>query len=89
VPLLFISAYTPPGTVSNVRSDFGSILRFVEGNFGIGQGALGFADARATSNLSEFYNLPQRPRVFDRIRAPLDGSYFILKTEPATDPDDE
>jgi phospholipase C len=89
VPLLFISAYTPPGTVSNVRSDFGSILRFVEGNFGIGQGALGFADARATSNLSEFYNLPQRPRVFDRIRAPLDGSYFILNTEPATDPDDD
>jgi phospholipase C len=89
VPLLFISAYTHPGTVSNVRSDFGSILRFVEGNFGIGQGALGFADARATSNLNEFYNLPQRPRVFDRIRAPLDGSYFILNTEPATDPDDD
>ena len=89
VPLLFISAYTPPGTVSNVRSDFGSILRFVEGNFGVGQGALGFADARATSNLSEFYDLLQPSRVFDRIRAPLDGSYFILNTEPATDPDDD
>jgi phospholipase C len=89
VPLLFISAYTPPGTVSNVRSDFGSILRFVERNFGIGQGALGFADARATSNLSEFYNLPQPPRVFDRIRAPFDASYFILDTTPATDPDDD
>ncbi|MGB6383647.1 MAG: alkaline phosphatase family protein [Terriglobales bacterium] len=89
VPMLFISAYTPAGTVSNVRSDFGSILRFVEGNFGIDQGALGFADARATSNLSEFYNLSQSPRVFGQIRAPLAASHFLLDTTPATDPDDD
>ena len=89
VPLLFISAYTPAGTVSNVRSDFGSILRFVEGNFGVGQGALGFADARAASNLSEFYNLGQHPRTFNQIRAPLAASHFLLDTTPATDPDDD
>jgi phospholipase C len=89
VPFLFISAYTPPGTVSNVRSDFGSLLRFVEGNFGLGEGALGFADARATSNLSEFYDLRQQPRGFSRIRAPLPASHFLLNTTPATDPDDD
>ncbi len=89
VPFLFISAYTPPGTVSNVRSDFGSILRFVEGNFGLGEGTLGFADARAASNLSEFYDLRQQPRGFSRIRAPLAASHFLLDTTPATDPDDD
>ena len=35
VPLLVVSAYTPRGYVNNGRHDFGSILRFVEHNFGI------------------------------------------------------
>ena len=30
VPFLFVSAYTPKGTVNNFRHDFGSILRFIE-----------------------------------------------------------
>jgi phospholipase C len=33
VPLLFVSAHTVKATVSNVGYDFGSILRFIEGNF--------------------------------------------------------
>jgi hypothetical protein len=45
VPLLVVSAYTPAGYINNVRHDFGSILRFIEFNFGITQGALNFADA--------------------------------------------
>src|SRR5579862_326662 len=89
VPLLFISAYTPVGTVSNVRSDFGSILRFVEGNFGIGQGALGFADSRATSDLSEFYDFSRRQRPFSQIPAKFGADHFLLDTTPATDPDDD
>ncbi len=88
VPLLFISAYTPAGTVSNVRSDFGSILRFVEGNFGLGQGALGFADSRASSDLSEFYNFDRHPRGFNQIQSKYDANHFLLDTTPATDPDD-
>jgi hypothetical protein len=35
VPLVVISARTPAGYVSNNHHDFGSILRFIEGNFGI------------------------------------------------------
>jgi phospholipase C len=89
VPMLFISAYTPTGTVSNVRSDFGSILRFVEGNFGVAEGALGFADARATSDLSEFYDFNLKPRAFESIPARFGASYFIQDTTPATDPDDD
>ena len=35
VPLIVVSAYTPAGYISNFRYDFGSILRFIEHNFGI------------------------------------------------------
>ena len=55
VPLVVISAYTPAGYVNNDRHDFGSILRFVEHNFGIREGALQVADERATNNLIGFF----------------------------------
>jgi phospholipase C len=51
VPMIFVSAYTPAGTINNARHDFGAILRFVEHNFGIREGALNFADSRADDNL--------------------------------------
>ena len=35
VPLIVVSAYTPEGYINNNRHDFGSILRFIEHNFGI------------------------------------------------------
>jgi phospholipase C len=88
VPLMTVSAYTPAGYISNVRQDFGSILRFIEKNFKITEGSLAFADARATSDLSEFFNLSQVPRVFTTIAAPLDATYFMTDTTPSSDPDD-
>ena len=48
VPLIVVSAYTPPGFISNSREDFGSVIRFIERNFNIPEGALTFADARGT-----------------------------------------
>jgi phospholipase C len=57
VPLIVVSAYTPAGYISNHQYDFGSILRFVEVNFGILEGALGVADARAVNDLTDFFNL--------------------------------
>jgi phospholipase C len=88
VPFVVVSAYTPAAYVDNNRMDFGTILRFLENNFGIAEGALDFADARATGNLSEFFNLQQVPRVFQTIPAPLDANYFINDKTPPTDPDD-
>jgi phospholipase C len=88
VPFLAVSAYTPAAYVDNNRMDFGTVLRFIEQNFGIAEGALDFADERATGNLSEFFNLKQVPRVFTTIPAPLDANYFINDTSPLTDPDD-
>lgn len=88
VPLIVVSAYTSTHFVSNNRLDFGSIIRFVEQNYGIEQGALNFADARTTTNLTEFFNLTQAPRAFKTIKTALDANYFIHQTIPVDDPDD-
>jgi phospholipase C len=88
VPFLVVSAYTNAGYVDNIRMDFGTILRFVEQNWGITMGSLGFADARATTDMTEFFNLKQVPRVFVTVPSPRDASYFINDTSPMTEPDD-
>jgi phospholipase C len=89
VPLLVVSAYTPAGFVSNRRNDFGSILRFAEQNFGIPEGALNFADARAANDLTEFFQLDQSPRTFQVIPAPLDAQFFLHDKRPLEAPDTE
>jgi phospholipase C len=89
VPLLFISAHTPAGTVSNVRNDFGSILRFVEKNFNLREGGLGFADARSTTNLQEFYDFLLGPFPFKEVNAPLKAADFINDNSAPTPPDED
>jgi len=87
VPLLVISAYTPPAYVDNGRYDFGSILRFVQQNFGIPEGALGFADQRATTDLTSFFNLKLGPRRFNPTKAPLGEEFFLHDKRPMEPPD--
>jgi phospholipase C len=89
VPLLFVSAYTPKGYINNARHDFGSILRFVENNFGVREGALYFADARADNDLRGFFDLAAPPRAFHTIAAPLDASFFLADKRPGVGPDDD
>jgi phospholipase C len=89
VPLLVVSAYTRKGYINNARQDFGSILRFIEHNFGIQEPSLNFADARATNNLTGFFNLHSPPRVFHSILAPKSAAFFLNDTRPVTDPDDQ
>jgi phospholipase C len=89
VPLVVVSAYTPPSYVNNNRLDFGSILRFIEHNFGIREGALNFADARATKDLTEFFNLQQAPRTFKTISAPKDAKFFLNDNSPMEAPDND
>ena len=89
VPLVVVSAYTPAGFVSNNRSDFGSLLRFTEQNFGIPEGALNFADARATTDLTEFFNLNSAPRTFTPIQAPLKKEFFLHDKRPLEAPDND
>ena len=89
VPLVVVSAYTPAGYINNVRHDFGSILRFIEQNFGIREGALNFADARATNDLTAFFNLNRTPRTFQKIASPKGANFFLHDKRPMTDPDDQ
>jgi phospholipase C len=89
VPLIFVSAYTRAGLIENSRHDFGSILRFVEHNFGVPEGTLNFADARAKDSLSTFFNLKTIPRPFVPIPASKPAAFFINDKTPATDPDDD
>ena len=89
VPLIVVSAYTPAGYISNNQYDFGSILRFVEMNFGIPEGALGFADARAANDLTDFFNLHLAPRPVVPIPSSKAVQDFLNDNSPATDPDDD
>ena len=89
VPLIVVSAYTPARYIDNGRYDFGSMLRYLEHNFGVQEGALNFADARAANSLNSFFNLTQAPRPFVSIGAPMDASYFLNDRAAPIDPDDE
>ncbi|HXR16584.1 MAG TPA: alkaline phosphatase family protein [Terriglobales bacterium] len=87
VPLVVVSAYTALGYVNNDRQDFGSILRFIENNFGMAEGALNFADQRAATDLTGFFNFSQSPRTFTPIRAPLGEEFFLNDKRPMEPPD--
>jgi phospholipase C len=78
VPLVVVSAYsTKTGYISNLQYDFGSILKGIEGIFGLGN--LGFADKRATNDLHDFFNFKNPPTAYKTIPAPL-GAEFFIKT---------
>ncbi|HET6178838.1 MAG TPA: alkaline phosphatase family protein [Candidatus Sulfotelmatobacter sp.] len=89
VPLLVVSAYTPRAFVSNKTLDFGSALRFIEGVFNIPEGALGFADARASNDLGNFFDFRHRPRAFATVPAALDANFFINDTTASEPPDND
>jgi phospholipase C len=89
VPLIVVSPYTPQAYINNERHDFGSILRFIESNFGVSEGALNFADARAKSDLTGFFNLTSAPREFKTIRTRKTTEFFLRDVRKATDPDDD
>ncbi len=87
VPLLVISGYTPKAFVYNATLDYGSMLRFMEGVFNIPEGSIGFADARATDDLSAFFNFTGGLRPFKAVPAPLNADFFINDKTPPGPPD--
>jgi phospholipase C len=89
VPLIVASAYTPAGFISNSPEDFGSVIRFIERNVGILEGALTFADWRSTSDLMEFFSLGEPPRRFHAIKAPLSARHFLSAKPSGLPPDDD
>jgi phospholipase C len=77
VPFIVISAYTPKAVVSNLRHEFGSIIRFMEGVFNFPEGALGFSDSRVDNDLGNFFNFKMSPRPFQTIPAKYDAKHFL------------
>ena len=88
VPLIVVSAYTPAGHVSNNPHDFGSILRFIEDNFGLPKIGPGYyADAFA-AKLDGFFTL-SIPRTFQTIPASRNAAYFLSEPVSTVGPDND
>ena len=65
IPMIVVSAYAKSGYVSHVHYEHGSILKFVEDQFGLGR--LAASDARAASIEKDCFNFKKPPRAFQAI----------------------
>jgi phospholipase C len=74
LPMLIISPYAKQGYVSHVHYEHGSLLRFVEDQFGLGR--LAACDKRANSPAVDAFNFSQAPRPFRLIHSKYDANYF-------------
>jgi len=90
VPLIVISPYAKTAYISHVNHDFGSILKFVEEAFGLGEidQAVGYADSQS-DDLADCFDFNQAPLVFTPIPAPLDANYFLNDKSLPTPPDND
>ncbi len=89
VPLLVVSAYTPPAYVSTTTHTFGSVLKFIETAFDLPLIPPGtFADSRA-DDLSDFFTFNTGPRPFVAVPTGLGPDAFLNDRRPRTDPDDD
>jgi phospholipase C len=89
VPMIVVSPYAPRGGpsgsyVSHTPYEFGSILKFIENNFGLG--SLGKTDARATS-MVDCFDFTQAPRPFQEIPSTY-SRWFFMHKPPSNDPPD-
>jgi phospholipase C len=94
VPLIVVSPYAKPAYISHQVNDFGSILKFIEATFSVGNVAPGaspaYADATTnTGDLSDCFDFTQTPLTFQTIRVAKDAKYFLEDKTPPTDPDDD
>jgi phospholipase C len=97
VPMLVVSAYTPRGYVNNNDHDFGSIVYFIERNFGLGfiggsdKSTYGqYADYYASKrgDMAEFFSLG-KARGFSPIPARFNARYFIKAPRSLAGPDND
>jgi phospholipase C len=98
VPLMVVSAYTPAGFVSNETLNFGSLLAFIEKNFGLGFIGPGlgtysrYADYQATKapfgTLANFFTLTT-PKSFTPIPTTMTPHDFITAPRSKVGPDDD
>ncbi|HEV3090930.1 MAG TPA: alkaline phosphatase family protein [Candidatus Cybelea sp.] len=86
VPAIIVSPYAKPGYISQTNYDFGSILKYVENNWNLGN--LGGSDESAASIIDCFdYN--QEPRRFKVIPTTKHAQYFLHRKPSFRPPDDD
>jgi phospholipase C len=86
VPLVVVSPYAKPHHVSHDQLEFGSILKFIEVDFGLP--ALTAEDSRA-ANPSDCFDFSQAPTPFSKISAPVPPSYFVSEPPSSEPPDSD
>jgi phospholipase C len=86
VPLLIVSPYVKPHVDHTVYFTGGSILRFIEENWGLG--SLGSSDAHSAS-LSNAFDFSMRPRKFQKIQAKYSLDFFLHQPPSGLPPDTE
>jgi phospholipase C len=85
IPMIVVSAYAKKGHVSHVPYEHGSILKFVEDQFGLPR--LSASDTRATSIQKDCFNFRQAPRPFKAIPSVLGKEYFMHQPLDLRPPD--
>ena len=95
VPLIVVSPYAlgPTGSqpaVAHTQYEFGSILKFIETNFGLApMNAPNGSDVRANNFGSDVFNFSQQPRPFKRIKADYSEEYFLHAHPSLRVPDEQ
>jgi phospholipase C len=87
VPLIVISPYAKQGYVSHVQYEHGSILKFVEDQFGIAR--LSASDKRANSPAGDCFDFTAPPRSFVPIPTRLKPVDFEREPPDLRPPDNE
>lgn len=87
LPMLIISPYAKQGYVSHVHYEHGSILRFVEDQFGLPRMAA--SDKRATSPAQDCFDFNQAPRQFVPFTSSYDTNYFLHQPPDPRPPDSD
>ena len=87
VPLLVISPYAKQGYISSVHYEHGSILKFIEDQFGLAP--LSASDKRANSPAGDCFDFSQPPRKFVAIKAPKPPAFFLRHAADVRPPDEQ
>ncbi len=87
VPLIVISPYAKQSFVSHVQYEHGSILKFVEDQFGLAR--LAASDARANTPATDCFDFSKPPRAFAPIPALYGRAAFEREPLDRRPPDNE
>jgi phospholipase C len=100
VPMIVVSPFAKAHTITHTFYEFGSILKFIENTFALGNIAptatLPYADqftgptaATTPGDLSDCFDFSQTPLTFQTIPAKFDAAHFLNDKRKPTDPDDD